>query len=168
MACGRFVGLLVLLCGVLATPARADDVVVRALSLIGVPYRYGGEDPAVGLDCSGLVRHAFRHGAGMDLPRRSEDRGRVGTPVRRHELLPGDLVFFNTLGRPYSHVAIYIGDGRFVHAPTSRGEVRIEAMSLQYWNSRYNGARRVLAQAPSLPPAAIPPPPGSEDAYRGA
>ena len=124
---------------------------MRALALIGTPYRYGGEDPVRGFDCSGLVRHVYREGAGLDLPRRSEDMGRIGTAVARDALVPGDLVFFNTLGRPYSHVAIYIGDGRFVHAPTSNGVVRVEALDQRYWLSRYNGARRVAAPAGVAP-----------------
>ena len=128
-----------------AQPSAAPEVVFQAMALIGTPYRYGGEDPASGLDCSGLVRQAYRRGAGLELPRRAEDMARVGTPVSQDELTPGDLVFFNTLGRPNSHVAIYIGEGRFVHAPTSRGVVRVEALAERYWDSRFNGARRMLA-----------------------
>ena len=130
--------------------STTPEVVIQALAMLGVPYRYGGEDPVAGFDCSGLVRHAYRRGAGMELPRRAEDMARVGTPVTQDALTPGDLVFFNTLGRPNSHVAIYIGDGRFVHAPAVRGVVRVEALGERYWDSRFNGARRVLT-APAAP-----------------
>jgi cell wall-associated NlpC family hydrolase len=120
-----------------------NEVVLQALSLLGVPYRFGGNDPATGLDCSGLVRHVFRAAKGVDLPRRSVEIGKVGRAIKRDELVPGDLVFFNTRGAPYSHVAIYIGDGNFVHAPARRGQVRIEALNERYWQRRFNGARRI-------------------------
>jgi cell wall-associated NlpC family hydrolase len=138
----------------LAAPAaRAADagaeVTLQALALVGVPYRYGSDDPARGLDCSGLVRHVFRAVAALELPRRSEEISRFGRSVARSELQPGDLVFFDTRGRPYSHVAVYVGDGRFVHAPARRGRVRVEAIGDRYWLHRFNGARRVLpAPAP--------------------
>jgi hypothetical protein len=141
-----------------AMPARADDwidprasadfpasqVVLEALALLGVPYRWGGDDPSRGLDCSGLVRHVFRS-VGLDLPRQSEAIARFGAQVARHALETGDLVFFNTRGRRYSHVGIYIGDGRFVHAPARRGQVRVEEMDNRYWQARFNGARRLQA-----------------------
>ena len=138
----------------------APEVVIQAMALLGTPYRYGGEDPATGLDCSGLVRHAYRRGAGLELPRRAEEMARVGASVVPDDLVPGDLVFFNTLGRPNSHVAIYIGEGRFVHAPAARGVVRVEALGERYWERRFNGARRVLvapaAALPALPSGAAP------------
>ncbi len=120
-----------------------DEVVVRALALLGVPYKWGGTDPARGLDCSGLVRHVFMDAAAVELPRRSEEMGRVGRPIKRAQLQAGDLLFFNTRGRSHSHVAIYMGEARFVHAPAQRGVVRIESMDDAYWKSRYNGARRI-------------------------
>lgn len=137
----------------LAIGARADervsgaqsDVVVQALSLLGTPYRYGGGSPQTGFDCSGLVRHVFGPALGWELPRRSEEMRGVGQPVARGELQPGDLVFFNTLRRAFSHVAIYIGEGRFVHAPAKSGRVRIEGLDDHYWTARFDGARRVLA-----------------------
>ncbi len=140
---------------------------MTALTLLGVPYRFGGDDPARGLDCSGLVRHVFRVSAGLDLPRRSEEIARAGADVPRTGLQAGDLVFFDTLDRPYSHVGIYLGDGRFVHAPARRGVVRIEPMDAGYWERRYNGARRLSAAQGSMPsgslpsasPSAPPPPP---------
>jgi len=121
----------------------AADLVISALSLLGVPYRYGGDDPANGLDCSGLVRLVARNTLGLELPRQSEQMSRAGRPVERGALLPGDLVFFDTLGRPNSHVGVYLGDGRFVHAPAHRGQVRIDAMARPYWRGRFSGARRL-------------------------
>jgi len=121
-------------------PAGAD-VVVSALALLGSPYRYGGRTPA-GFDCSGFVGYVYGETLGLTLPRRSEDIGRVGAELPRDALLPGDLVFFNTLGRRYSHVGIFIGDGRFVHAPARGGRVRVERLTDPYWTARYNGARR--------------------------
>lgn len=125
-----------------------SDVVLQALSLLGTPYRYGGTSPESGFDCSGLVRHVFAAVLDRDLPRRSEDISGLGEPVSRAELQPGDLVFFNTLRRAFSHVAIYIGGGRFVHAPARNGRVRIEGLDDQYWAMRFNGARRLLAAGP--------------------
>jgi cell wall-associated NlpC family hydrolase len=125
-----------------------SDVVLQALSLLGTPYRYGGTSPESGFDCSGLVRHVFAPVLDRDLPRRSEDISGFGEPVSRAELQPGDLVFFNTLRRAFSHVAIYIGEGRFVHAPARNGRVRIEGLDDRYWATRFNGARRLLAAGP--------------------
>ncbi|HVJ61010.1 MAG TPA: C40 family peptidase [Burkholderiaceae bacterium] len=136
--------------------------------MLGTPYRWGGEDPVGGFDCSGLVRHAYRRGAGLELPRRAEEMARVGSAVPTDALTPGDLVFFNTLGRPNSHVAIYIGDGRFVHAPAVRGVVRVEAMGERYWDSRFNGARRVLAAPAGPAPFDARPGRGVEDTPRGS
>ena len=121
-----------------------SDIVVRALTLIDTPYRYGGSTPASGFDCSGLVRYVYEAVAGRLLPRRSEDMGLLGETITRSQLEPGDLVFFNTLARAYSHVAIYIGDGRFLHAPARGGRVRIEALDDRYWRARFNGARRLI------------------------
>jgi cell wall-associated NlpC family hydrolase len=120
------------------------DVVVRALTLINTPYRYGGSSPDMGFDCSGLVRYVFQSVGAPQLPRRSEDIGKLGEPITRAQLEPGDLVFFNTLSRAYSHVAIYIGDGRFLHAPARGGRVRIEALDDRYWRVRFDGARRFI------------------------
>ncbi len=121
-----------------------QDVVLGALAYLGVPYRYGGNDPAKGFDCSGLVRHVFLGAASLELPRSAHEMARQGVPVTVADLQPGDLVFFNTRGRPYSHVGIYIGDGSFVHAPARRGQVKIESMEPAYWQRRFNGARRVV------------------------
>jgi cell wall-associated NlpC family hydrolase len=119
-----------------------SDVVVQALALLDTPYRYGGTTPS-GFDCSGLVRYVFKMAAGLELPRRTEDMSQVGQPIAPKELQPGDLVFFNTFRRAYSHVAIYVGDGRFLHAPARGGRVRIEALDDRYWKVRYDGARRL-------------------------
>ncbi len=134
--------------------AMGADVVVQALALLGTPYRYGGTTPETGFDCSGLVRHVYASALKWDLPRRSEDMGAVGKPVSRTELQPGDLVFFNTLRRAYSHVAIYIGEGRFVHAPAGKGQVRIEGLNDRYWMARFDGARRIVDTQSTSSPAA--------------
>jgi len=129
-----------------ATPglsSRTTELVIRALSLLGVNYKRGGNTPQTGLDCSGLVRFVFYDTLGLLLPRRSEEISRVGMNVQRHDLQPGDLVFYNTMRRTFSHVGIYLGDGRFIHAPASGGIVRIEKMDLPYWLNRFDGARRL-------------------------
>jgi cell wall-associated NlpC family hydrolase len=132
-----------------APDGGAAELVVRALALVDTPYRYGGRTPA-GFDCSGFVGFVFAEAAGLVLPRRSEDIVRVGDPLERDRLIAGDLVFFNTLGRRYSHVGIYIGDGRFVHAPARGGRVRVEQISDPYWRARYNAARRLGPIQPAL------------------
>jgi hypothetical protein len=154
----------VLVCLALGNPvglARAADgadsgaqVAMQALALLGVPYRFGSDDPARGLDCSGLVRHVFRAVAALDLPRKAVQQSRVGRRIDRHALRAGDLVFFNTLGYANSHVGVYVGEGRFVHAPAQRGRVRIEGLDEAYWRARFNGARRLGERQP-LAPAAV-------------
>ena len=116
-----------------------------ALSYLGVPYRLGGASPRTGFDCSGLVSHVFRQTFGLSLPRTAREIARNGAAVARGELLPGDLVFFNTRGFLNSHVGIYLGDSKFVHAPNSRGRVRIDDMDDSYYRTRFNGARRMSA-----------------------
>ena len=122
---------------------RAAQIALEALSLVGIRYRYGGNSPEQGLDCSGLVRYVFRE-AGTDLPRTSDEMSRRGRPVDQQDLQPGDLVFFNTLNRAFSHVGIYLGNNQFVHAPSTGRNVRVENMDMAYWKTRFNGARRVL------------------------
>ncbi len=138
-----------------APESLAAEIVVRALALIDAPYRYGGGTPS-GFDCSGLVSYVFSESAGVVLPRRSEDMSRLGASVQLDELEAGDLVFFNTLGRRFSHVGVYLGDGRFVHAPARGGRVRIEPLTESYWVARYNGARRlaILQASPQVASAA--------------
>lgn len=119
------------------------EVAKRAMSLIGVRYKYGGSSPESGMDCSGLVRYVFNQTWGMDLPRTSDEISRVGRHIEMRDLQPGDLVFYNTLRRRFSHVGIYVGDNKFVHAPTAGGQVRVESMDLSYWKKRFDGARRI-------------------------
>jgi cell wall-associated NlpC family hydrolase len=133
-----------LVSGTQAPSSRADEVIFRALAQVGVRYKFGGNHPDTGFDCSGLVGFAFREALGKNLPRSANEIWQHGASAERDSLQPGDLVFFNTLRRPYSHVGIYLGDGRFVHAPSSGGVVRIESMEGRYWVSRYNGAKRIL------------------------
>ena len=123
--------------------SRASELVLRAISMIGIRYKYGGTVPENGLDCSGLVRYLFKEVWGTELPRTSAEMSRVGEQVDVKELQPGDLVFYNTLRRGFSHVGIYLGDNKFIHAPSSGGKVRIESMNLNYWKERFNGARRI-------------------------
>jgi cell wall-associated NlpC family hydrolase len=122
---------------------RANEMAVRALGLIGIRYKYGGNTPESGLDCSGLVRYVFKQTWGAELPRTSEEISRVGTKVDSKDLRPGDLVFYNTLRRGFSHVGIYLGDNKFVHSPSAGSAIRVESMDLSYWKKRFNGARRI-------------------------
>lgn len=121
----------------------SNELVMQALALVGVRYHYGGDSPAQGFDCSGLVHYVFNQVAGLMLPHSTEDLSRVGDRLKPDELQPGDLVFFNTLRRPFSHVGIYLGERRFIHAPSSGGQVEIVNMTEDYWRQRYNGARRI-------------------------
>jgi cell wall-associated NlpC family hydrolase len=114
-----------------------------AHSLEGSPYRYGGSSPETGFDCSGFVDHVFYHAVGIRLPRSSYEMSRIGQRVSVDNLRVGDLVFFDTLRHKYSHVGIYLGEERFIHAPSNGGRVRTESMRDPYWKRRYNGARRI-------------------------
>lgn len=120
---------------------QAGDVVLYALGLVDTGYRFGGKNPEAGLDCSGMVSHIFERAAGLRVSGSAADIARQGRPVARDELRPGDLVFFNTLGHAYSHVGIYIGDERFVHAPKSNARVRIDRLSDRYFAARFAAAR---------------------------
>ena len=122
----------------------AQDLVLKGLELVGINYRRGGTNPNTGLDCSGFVQVVFRDAVGKLLPRTAKEQSQVGDAIDKQELKPGDLVFFNTMRRAFSHVGIYLGDNRFLHAPRSGAEVRVEDMSQSYWVKRYNGARRVV------------------------
>ena len=122
---------------------KTGDVVMNALGMIGLRYRFGGNTPESGLDCSGFVRYVFNDTFGFLLPRRAVEMSRVGTSVETAELRPGDLVFFNTMRHTFSHVGIYIGDNKFVHAPSTGSKIRVDDMTASYWVSRYNGARRI-------------------------
>jgi len=120
-----------------------DRPLIHALQALGVQYRYGGRSPETGFDCSGLITHVFERAWGMLLPPGTAALSKVGTAVKAKELEPGDLVFYNTRNRPYSHVGIYLGDGRFLHAPRSGATVRVESLQTPYWRTRFNGARRL-------------------------
>lgn len=137
--------------------APADDVPLYALSLIGSPYRLGGTSPETGLDCSGFVGHVFREAAGVTLPRDSRAISTAAQPLAREELRPGDLVFFNTLNRAFSHVGIYLGDDRFIHASSSRsGSVMVSRLDDRFWRMRFDGAGRIVRD--DAPPMAAPRP----------
>ncbi len=123
---------------------RATDIAMTAMSLIGTPYRYGGNSPLTGLDCSGFVKYVYKETLNTNLPRTAAEMSRVGQPVSRDELKPGDLVFYNTMRRSNSHVGIYLGDGRFIHSPRTGQRVRINSMDESYWRGRFNGARRII------------------------
>lgn len=122
----------------------AQDVILQGLKLVGINYRFGGNDEDSGLDCSGFVRLVFKDTVGMLLPRSAREMSEVGERVDSKDLKPGDLVFFNTMKRAFSHVGIYLGDNYFLHAPRAGAEVRVENMQNSYWLKRYNGARRVI------------------------
>ncbi len=124
---------------------RASSAALQALAYLGTPYRNGGLSPQTGFDCSGLVAYAYREGAGLALPRNTIDLSQLGEPIELTALRPGDLVFYNTQHRAYSHVGIYLGEERFIHAPTTGGEVRVENLRASYWTRRFSGARRVIA-----------------------
>lgn len=124
---------------------HASELALRAMGMLGIRYKYGGSTPENGLDCSGLVRYVFKQAWGADLPRTSREISQVGQRVDQQDLRPGDLVFYNTLRRGFSHVGIYLGDQKFIHSPSAGGEVRIESMELSYWKKRFSGARRVAA-----------------------
>jgi cell wall-associated NlpC family hydrolase len=121
--------------------APGREVVMLAMGLIDTGYRFGGKNPEAGLDCSGMVSYVFRQAAGIRLDGSAADIARRGRPVARGNLNPGDLVFFNTRNAPYSHVGIYIGDDRFIHAPSSKGRVRIDKMNAPYFARRFTAAR---------------------------
>lgn len=130
----------------------ASDLVVTAMGFLGVPYRRGGSSADTGFDCSGLVRAIYEKTAGLLLPRRADQQAAFAEKIDKKDLQPGDLVFFNTMRRAFSHVGIYVGDGKFIHAPRSGAEVRVEDMQQSYWKRRFDGARRVstpLAAAPA-------------------
>lgn len=122
----------------------AQDVLLKGLELVGINYRMGGNDPNSGLDCSSYVQTVFRDAVGLVLPRTAREQAQIGAEVDRGELKPGDLVFFNTMRRTFSHVGIYLGDNYFLHAPRAGSAVRVESMQSSYWTRRYNGARRVI------------------------
>lgn len=125
---------------------KASELVVNAMGFLGVPYRRGGNSADTGFDCSGFVRAIYEQSIGLILPRKAEQQAAATQNIDRTELQPGDLVFFNTMRRAFSHVGIYVGEGKFIHSPKPGAEVRVESMSVAYWNRRFDGARRVTGQ----------------------
>ena len=140
---------------------RTSEMAVAAMDFVGIRYRRGGESTETGFDCSGFTRHVFAMSLGMMLPRRADEQATAPgfVAVRRDDLQPGDLVFFNTLRRSFSHVGIYIGANRFIHAPRTGASIRTEDMSFAYWAKRYNGARRLTSAAAAA--TAFEPPQGT-------
>ena len=124
---------------------KASELVVNAMGFLGVPYKRGGNTAETGFDCSGFVRAIYEQSVGLLLPRRAEQQAAATQRIEKTELQPGDLVFFNTLQRAFSHVGIYVGDGKFIHSPKPGAQVRVENMGISYWSSRFDGARRVAS-----------------------
>ncbi|MCX4165131.1 MULTISPECIES: C40 family peptidase [Paraburkholderia] len=120
-----------------------EEISIQAMSLVGIPYRWGGNTPEAGFDCSGLVRYVVDRAASVNLPRTTADMSGRGETIEPDEVAPGDLIFFNTTGRPHSHVGIYVGKLRFVNAPSTGGTVRIDYLTNPYWAKRFDGIRRV-------------------------
>ena len=135
---------------------KASQLVVNAMGFLGVPYRRGGNTVETGFDCSGFVRAIYEQSVGLLLPRRAEQQAAATQSIDKNDLQPGDLVFFNTLRRAFSHVGIYVGEGKFIHSPKPGAEVRVESMGVSYWQSRFDGARRVAT------------PGGAQDAQRAS
>ena len=131
--------------GKFAAPGEeaVGDLLLQAMSLLGVAYRFGGSNPSAGLDCSGFIQYVFKKSLRVNLPRTAAEMAHTGKAVDKSELAPGDLVFFNTRGFQYSHVGIYMGGGKFIHSPRTGKSVEVSNMNQDYWTARYNGARRV-------------------------
>ena len=127
----------------------AQEILINALSLTGIKYKYGGISPETGFDCSGFVRYVFQQAANLTLPHGARALSQLGQTVPLDQLRPGDLVFFNTLKSAFSHVGIYLGDNRFIHAPSSGGGIHVVNMNDAYWSERFNGARRIEVAAPT-------------------
>lgn len=141
----------------LSVSAKASELVVTAIGFLGVPYRRGGNTVETGFDCSGFVKAMYEQTVGLILPRRAEQQAAATQKIERADLQPGDLVFFNTMRRAFSHVGIYVGEGKFIHSPKPGSEVRVESMGGAYWNRRFDGARRVPASEPATAtPQALP------------
>ncbi len=122
---------------------RTSDLTINAMNLLGIKYKRGGNTPENGLDCSGFVRFVFKTSNEAELPRTAKEISKQGNKIDSKDLQPGDLVFYNTVKKSFSHVGIYLGDNKFIHAPSAGGKVRIESMDLSYWKKRFNGARRI-------------------------
>ena len=126
---------------------NTSHLVMNAMGFLGVPYKRGGNSAETGFDCSGFVRAIYEQTVGLLLPRRADQQAAATQVIDQKDLQPGDLVFFNTLRRNFSHVGIYVGDGKFIHAPRSGAQIRVESMGVSYWSRRFNGARRVETAA---------------------
>lgn len=129
----------------LPRPGDAEQIVMFAYGLLGTGYRFGGRNPEAGLDCSGMVSYVVEQVTGIRLPHNAEQIAQQTRAIDSDALKPGDLVFFNTARRPYSHMGIYLGDGKFIHAPSSKGSVRVERMDNRYFAQRFDGARTLLS-----------------------
>ena len=127
---------------------RASDLVVTAMGFLGVPYKRGGNSVETGFDCSGFVKAMYEQTIGLVLPRRANEQAAATQTIDKKDLQPGDLVFFNTMRRAFSHVGIYVGNGKFIHSPKPGAEVRVEDMGVNYWARRFDGARRVSTATP--------------------
>ena len=123
--------------------SNTGHLISTAMNMIGIPYRRGGISAETGFDCSGFVRAIYADVTGHELPRTAKEQAHATTKIQKKDLKPGDLVFFNTMRRAFSHVGIYVGDGKFIHAPSTGKRVRVESMHTSYWSKRFNGARRV-------------------------
>jgi len=130
---------------------QASDLVVGAMGFLGVPYRRGGNSAESGFDCSGFVKAIYEQTIGLVLPRSAAQQAAATQTIDKSELKPGDLVFFNTMRHAFSHVGIYVGNGKFIHSPKPGAEVRVEDMGLAYWARRYDGARRVQTGSTGTP-----------------
>ena len=131
--------------------STATDLISTAMGFLGVPYRRGGTDSVTGFDCSGFVVALYKESLGLVLPRTAAEQANSTQSIEMADLQPGDLVFFNTMRRAFSHVGVYLGDGKFIHAPRTGAQVRVEDMGVSYWQTRFNGARRVKASANNTP-----------------
>jgi cell wall-associated NlpC family hydrolase len=128
------------------TSVGNEDISITAIGLVGVPYRYGGNNPNGGFDCSGLIAYVYNKSANIKLPRTIREMSSKGQGIGNQAPAPGDLVFFNTTGDKYSHAGIYVGQGRFVHAPSAGGTVRLDFITTPYWAAKFVEARRVTTQ----------------------
>ncbi|MDB5897915.1 MAG: nlp/p60 protein [Ramlibacter sp.] len=137
--------------GASAVKHKASELVVNAMGFLGVPYRRGGSSMETGFDCSGFVRAMYQQTVGLVLPRRANEQAAATQQIDKRDLQPGDLVFFNTMRKAFSHVGIYVGDNKFIHSPKPGAQVRVEDMGISYWSSRFDGARRVVPGQDSTP-----------------
>jgi hypothetical protein len=132
-----------------------EEISMQAMGLVGIPYRWGGNTPSSGFDCSGLVRYVVERAADVNLPRTTADMSHEGVSIRPDEVAPGDLIFFNTDGRAHSHVGVYVGNYRFVDAPSTGGTVRIDYVTNPYWAKHFDGIRRVAGRSVAPTPAPL-------------